>query len=363
MPTHRKHHYVPRFYLKNFATSSGRQIHLYNIPSNRNVLNASLRDQCYGSRFYGNDPSIEQALADLEEPTSAVIRDILRTQRLPKRGSKDHRTLMEFAVTQHARTPRSASNTDAMTDGMLKAAHREDPRFKDFDFEKLSFGFKNSVLLPLTVAARCVPVTFDLQLHLLVNHTATQFITSDNPVVLHNTHCQEITTRGCTGWGCAGLEVFLPLSPEVSLYAFDATIYKVANRGSQVFRVKPQDARKLNRLQWLNAQQNVLYAGDEYSSVLESENAWAKPRRRTADIGIKKAVAEDDENVGLIHAFRPGLNVKLALSFSKVRIHQRNVPEDRRGTPRQAAQNYMERDGPPIPSGIGTRGRTFRVIN
>ena len=165
MPTHRRNHYVPRFYLKNFATSSGRRIHLFNIPSGRNVLNASLRDQCYGSRFYGNDPSIEQGLADLEEATAAVFRDILRTQRLPKRGSEHHRTLMAFTVTQHARTQRSAATTDAMTDGMLKAAHREDPRFKDFDFEKRGFHFENSVLLPLAVADRDYPVTLDLHLH------------------------------------------------------------------------------------------------------------------------------------------------------------------------------------------------------
>ena len=363
MATHRKHHYVSRFYLKNFAATGGRRIHLFNIPSGRNVLNASLRDQCYGSRFYGNDPSTEQGLADLEEATAAVIRDILRTERLPKNGSEDRCTLIAFIVTQHARTQMSAATTDAMTDGMLKAAHREDPRFKDFDLEKLRFHFKNSVLLPLTVAARDYPLTLDLHLRLLVHHTATQFITSDNPVVLHNTHCQEIRTRGCIGWGCAGLEVFFPLSPEVSLYAFDAAIYKVANRRSRVYRVTPRDTRKLNRLQWLNALQNVFYAGDEYSSVLESENAWAKPRRRTAYIGINEAVAEDDETVGLIHAFKPGLKVKLALSCSKVRSDQRQMPEDRRGTPRQATQNYTERHGPPIPSGIETRGQTFRTID
>ena len=363
MPTHRRNHYVPRFYLKNFATSGGRRIHLSNIPSGRNVLNASLRDQCYGSRFYGKDPNIEHGLADLEEATAAVIRDVLGTKRLPKRGSEDHCTLMAFTVTQHNRTQMSAATTDAMTDGMLKTAYRDDPRFKDFDFEKHNFQFENSVLLPLTVAAGIYPLTLDLHLRLLVNHTATQFITSDNPVVLHNTHCQDVRTRGCIGWGCAGLEVFLPLSPEVSLYAYDAAVYKVANRWSQVCRVTPRDTRDLNRLQWLNALQNVFYAADEYSTLTESENGWAKTRRPTAYTGINEAVAEDDENVRLIHTFKPGLNVKLAWSFSIIRRHQRNVPEDRRGAPRQATQNDMDRHGPTIPSGIGTRVRTFRTID
>ena len=352
-----------RHYLRNFAATGRKRIHLFNIPSSRNVLNASLRNQCYSPRFYGDDPSIEHALAEIEGATATVIRHTLGTERLPKPGSVDHYTLMAFTVTQHARTQMSAVATDAITDGMLKAAYRGDSRIKDLDLEKLRFGFENSVLLPLTVAARNVPVTLDLQLHLLVNHTATQFITSDNPVVLHNTHCQQIRIRSCTGWGCAGLEVFLPLSPEVSLYAYDATVYKVATRWSQVTRVSPRDVLKLNRLQWLNALENVYYAGDECSSVMESESAWAKPRRPTEYIAIKKAAAEDDESDRLIHAYTPGLNMKLGLSCSKVKRRQRNVPEDRRGTPRPAIQNYMERHAPPIPPGIAARRRTFRVIN
>ena len=76
---------------------------------------------------------------------------------------------------------------------------------------------------------------------------------------------------------------------------------------------------------------------------------WSGPEEsygRAEYIAIKEAVAEDDENDRLVHAFTPGLNVKLALSCSTVRRSQRNVPEDRRGTPRPAIQNYMERHAP-----------------
>ena len=363
MATYRKHHYVPRFYLRNFAATGGRSIHLFNIPSSHNVLNASLRNQCYSSHFYGDDPIIEHALAGIEGATATVIRDILMTKRLPTPRSVDHYTLMTFTMTQRARTQMSAVTTDAMTDGMLKAAYRGDPRIKDLDIEGLKIGFKNSVLLPLRVSARMVPVTFDLQLHLLVNHTETQFITSDNPVVLHNTHCQEITIRSCTGWGCAGLEVFLPLSPEVCLYAYDAAVYKVASRRSTVTLVSPRDVLQLNRLQWINALENVYYASNECSGIMARESAWAKPRRATEYIRIKEATAEDDENDRLIHAYTPGLNMRVGLSCSSVRRRQRNVPEDRRGKPRPAVQEYIERNAPPIPPGIGERRRTFRVIN
>ena len=363
MSAYRKHHYVPRFYLRNFSVARGRSIHLFNIPSGRNVLNSSLRNQCYSSRFYGDDPSIEHALAGIEGAAATVFRDILTTKRLPTPGSIDHYTLMAFTMIQRHRTQTAAATTDVMTDKILKAVYRKDHRIKDLDLEELRIGFENSVLLPLRVSARTVPVTLDLRLHLLVNDTETQFITSDNPVVLYNTHCQKITIRSCTGWGCAGLEVFLPLSPEVCLYAYDVTVYRIANRCRRVTRVSPRDVLMLNRLQWLNAMGNVYYSANERSLAMARECAWAKPRRPTEYIVVTEALAEDNENDRLIHAYTPGLNIKLGLSFSKVRRRQRNIPEDRRGQARSADQEYIERNTPPMPSRSGARRRTFRTAN
>ena len=292
-----------------------------------------------------------------------MFRDILTTKRLPTPGSVDHYTLMAFTMIQRGRTQTAAATTDAMFDKMFKVAYCGDPRIKDLDLEELRIGFENSVLLQLRVSARMVPVTSDLQLHLLVNNTKTQFITSDNPVVLHNTHCQKITIRSCTGWGCAGLKVFLPLSPEVCLYAYDATVYKIANRYRQVTRVPPRDVLMINRLQWLSAMGNVYYSANERALAIARECAWAKPRRPTEYIAVKEAFAEDDENDQLIHAHTPGLDIKLGLSFSKVRTRQRNIPEDRRSQVRPAAQEYIERNAPPMPSRSGARRRTFQTAN
>ena len=328
-----------------------------------NVLNASIRKQCYSPRFYGDDPSIEHALAELEAATGSVIRKIIMTKRLPLIGSEDHYTLLAFMVTQRARTEMSAVTTDAMTDGILKAAYRGHPRIKDLDLEGLRIVFKNSVLLQLGVSARVLPVTFDLKLHLLVNHTETQFITSDNPVVLHNTHCREIRNRSCTGWGSSGLEVFLPLSPEICLYAYDTAVYKVVSRFRRVTRVSPRDVRQLNRLQLIHALANVYYTSDKYSRIIARESAWAQPRRVTEYIRIKEAVAEDDENDLLIHAYTPGTNMSLDLSWCKVKRKKTKCARRFRGMPRPAVLKYTHRNASPVAFDVGERTRTFRVIN
>ena len=325
------------------------------------MLNASLRNQCYSLRFYGDDPTIEHALAGIEGATATVIREILATKRLPSHGSEDHYTLMAFTMTQRARTQVAAATTDAMTDGILKIAYREDPRIKDL--QGFRIGFEKSVLLPLRVSAHMIPVSLDLRLHLLVNYTETQFITSDNPVVLYNTHCEKITIGSHTGWGCSGLEVFLPLSPEICLYAFDDAVYKVANRLRRVTRVLPRDVLQINRLQWVNALENVYYASNKCSSIIAKESSWAKPRRTTEYVRIKEAVAEDDENHRLVHAYTPTMNMTLGLSCSTVRRRQRNVPEDFRGVLRPVAQQYIVQHAPPQPLDPRERERIFRVIN
>ena len=181
--------------------------------------------------------------------------------------------------------------------------------------------------------------------------------------MLHNTHCQEITIRSCTGWGCSGLEVFLPLSPEVCLYAYDSAVYKVKGRLRRVTRVSPRDVLQLNRLQWINALENVYHASNKYSRCIARESVWAKPRRTTEYIRIKEAVAEDDENDLLIHAYTPGSSMRLALSYSSVRRRQRKVPQDLRGTIRLAAQEYLGWNAQPIQPTIGEQRRRFRVIN
>lgn len=361
MAPHRKHHYVPRFYLKNFSTARGKSIHLFNLPSNHNVLNASLRNQCYSSHFYGDDPRIEHALAGIEDAAAGVIRDIIVTKRLPSHRSSDHLTLMEFTMIQRARTQMSADTADAMIDGVLKVAYRDAPNIEDPDLDGFRIGYENPVLLPLRVAARTIPVSLDLQLHLLVNRTNTQFITSDNPVVLYNTHCKEITIRGCTGWGCSGLEVFLPLSPEICLYAYDKVVYKVSNRLRRVTSVSSRDVLQLNRLQWMNALENVYYASNECSSIMEKECAWANPKRAKEYVQIREEVAEDNERDSLIHTYAPGLNMTLELSCSTVRRRHRNMPEHLRGMPRRAVQQYLRQSSPMMPRDLGGRRRTFRV--
>ena len=50
----KKHHYVPRFYLKHFA-SSPRRINVLNLKDFKPDHDGPLKDQCYRNHLYGLD--------------------------------------------------------------------------------------------------------------------------------------------------------------------------------------------------------------------------------------------------------------------------------------------------------------------
>ena len=81
MPSNKKHHYVPRFYLKNFSCDS-RSISLFNIKAQKIVAEASLKSQCYRDYFYGKEPTIEKALGDMEVIAAQITRFIAQLKLL-----------------------------------------------------------------------------------------------------------------------------------------------------------------------------------------------------------------------------------------------------------------------------------------
>lgn len=85
----KRHHYVPHFYLKHFA-SEQRRINILNLKDLRSYRNGTLKDQCYGKHLYGLDDSIETALAKLEGFAAPVIAKTIQSFRLPVSRSDEH---------------------------------------------------------------------------------------------------------------------------------------------------------------------------------------------------------------------------------------------------------------------------------
>lgn len=192
MPHNKKHHYVPKFFLRNFSDDR-KSIGIYNIPSRRVIPNGNLDNQCYRDYFYGKQPAIEHALGGIEGAAAEVIkRCLLEKETCPPRLSPDHIVLSHFLVLQASRTTYEAEAVNEATDKFFKTVYRD----QIGDVSNCAIGYQEPVLLQLKLASEVVPIVYDLQLKLLRNETPISFVASDHPVVRHNQYYEKNTFFG-----------------------------------------------------------------------------------------------------------------------------------------------------------------------
>jgi Protein of unknown function (DUF4238) len=327
MPHNKKHHYVPKFYLRNFSPD-GRSIGIHNIPSKRTIPSGNLSNQCYRNYFYGKQPSIEHALAGIEGAAAQVIGNLLQGQKPPASLSNEHIVLSHFIVLQAARTEYEAEAEAEATDKVFKTVYREELR----DLKNYRIGFDDPILMSLRVASRAVPAVYDLRAKLLCNETDLDFVTSDNPVVRHNQYYEGNIYFGQTGWAQAGLLAFLPLSPKLLCLFYDGETYRVGGKTDSIVPIDClQDVENLNALQWLNALKNVYFAPGNAATLL-TKAAKIVSRRRSDKASVSehplasRRLPDDppDTTRSLLHEFRPSLDIRLKVKCIRLRRHPKH---------------------------------------
>ena len=142
---------------------------------------------------------------------------------LPDVESADWLSLLAFIVFQKLRTSNAAKSDDALTEYLGRLVMENHPELADLDPDSVKLRSVHSVAMPLSAAAELLPLAVDLRAHLFINTTLREFITSDDPVVLHNQYCQGITGEGVKGWNCRGLQAFWPISPRKLIVSTTAT--------------------------------------------------------------------------------------------------------------------------------------------
>ena len=128
MAANKKHHYVPRFYLRHFTTD-GRSLSLYNIERDLVVGSANLKNQCYRDYMYGKDGKQERNLSLMEGALAELLKRLLTSHLLQAPWSPDHESLCILTLLQNARTAYASDAMDEFSDKMWKKVLEKDPRF------------------------------------------------------------------------------------------------------------------------------------------------------------------------------------------------------------------------------------------
>lgn len=330
MAEKKKQHYVLKFYLKFFSIKHNQKhIKLCLKKSGEIIHQADLASQAQESYFYGKDLEREKWFGTIEDTTSIILKEVVKTKTLPKNNSDDYYWIWLFILLQAYRTRAHADEFNDIIDKTMKTAMKFESQFKDFEYDKYFFAYDDAIEKTMDILLKSLPMMRDMQIKLLLNKTTEEIITSDNPVSKYN---QFLESRkfpfGHNGMASKGLQILYPLAPDLMLLMYDPKIYKVGNRKqfSQIV-INEKDVGVLNLLTCLYANK-VLYSTNNvtdfhFEQLLENSTKFKNQKK--LELKYYDPVTNYDETKSVIvqHHKTPYM-LNLNLSFVKQTQHAKS---------------------------------------
>lgn len=262
----KRQHYVPQFVLRNFSRD-GATTSLMVLGSSKRVETAPINRQCYEPYFYGSDQVMERSFAAEEDKIAALLGDMSHP-RLAGFSGDDLKALRTFAHYQRARTRGAAEHLSnfaaefvkSTVRGTMQLNHVQDLRPENIDL--VDIRLKDAQNESIWQAAKSLPATLDLAVKFITTERTRGFVISDHPVAAYNQFAEHHPRLRhyptATGLVLKGLQLFMPLSPSVTLAVYDPGTYEYGGK-SLVCRAGPSDTQLLNRIQAISAWECFFY--------------------------------------------------------------------------------------------------------
>lgn len=327
----KRQHYVPRFLLRNFSPDQ-RRISLFILERRRRVDDAGLKEQCYRDYFYGREPDLEDALAEMEGEAARLLVDA-DPDRLESLTTRDLFRLKRFVFYQQMRTASAADHLDEMLDGFMKALLASNPdfheRYSKEDLDLIRVRWTDAPLQALATAERHMPLLLDLDLRFLVSGAPNQFVISDHPVVAYNQflehHRYYREMPGHTAIALKGVQLVMPVRPHLAIIVYDPSTYAIGSSKRRVCGIGKKDVSRINAMQAANAQTCIYFRADGFDATTLDEladahktfspflkpNAVATPIQERPDGGLSNFIAQSPGGL------RMGLKLSLAQDINR----------------------------------------------
>jgi len=265
----RKQHYIPQFILRNFSPDKKKKtINVFNLVDNSfDLVDDSnvdeklimLKNRFQKEFFYDTDNIIENFLeAKIETPASEVIKSIVKENNFDL--SLDEKSkLFSFISSLLSRTPEALNQADDMLNSNLNEIVRELFSLNNMDediTEKVKFVFNDQNLISfLALDGASKHLAFnDLELAFVVNKSTTDFYISDHPIFSYNWFYRKLFHPEVTSIFAKGLQIFFPISYNLTLCLYDPKTYKYGRRNEKVIEIEnSNDVDILNSFQISNA--------------------------------------------------------------------------------------------------------------
>jgi len=218
----KKQHYVPQFLLRNFAIGKKLKAKLWVLDKRKaSVFQASVRDVGHENMFYAYNGEagtveFESVMDKLDTKAAEVIQDIVAKQRLP--GPVQNIVWLSYCVAaQMLRTPVIRRNMDNFRDIIVQRFGKEIV-YQEDSRPIADYGPEDSKLSSIRLLRDVPNFAKMLQEKVWILCEAPEnapFIIADNPVSRHNMIDRGL--RGNLGLKNDGIEVYMPISPRLSL--------------------------------------------------------------------------------------------------------------------------------------------------
>ena len=319
MPENKRHHYVPRFYLKRFS-KDGKSICLFNLKSRKKIESANLKNQCYKKYFYGKDRVFEYELSQIESTVANILKHIDQNELLPPPTSQEYIFLTLFLLIQHARTKYATEALDEMTDKLMKHILHPEAEENGINLEELKIGLNNVPQFSIATIAIIYPIILDLHYKFLINSTNVEFITSDNPVVLYNQFMSFRKYGSNTGLATKGLQIFFPIDPWKLILLYDSEVYKVGNDKEHTIEIiNPKDIHQINKLQICSCLENIYFRDPDFNAEALYKSVLPYLRKSKITIDSYPQYEKDNPKSELLITSRVDVRTNLKLTFIKIK--------------------------------------------
>lgn len=326
MAEKKNQHFVPKVHLKFFSTDDEQKRITIWLPRHDKVMSdASIRDQCSKSYFYGKDLRIENFFNSPEGMFGSVVGQLAETQ---EANSEALETLLFLWLLQHIRAERAITEHLVMMSTMqdkITLGQEENDDLNEWFGPPM--GVPEAMEMALDSARDYFDNISDLRCVLLINRTKTGFVMSDNPAVSSNKLVlKRFMKYRNWGLGSAGLYVYMPLTPQLGFLAFDRHVYELIDRNGKVCPLGEKDVIALNQLVYLfSSNVVVLPPFGNSTKIVESlkEVDAAKPE---STMRVNVAVKDEEQNFEGSSRYSVASDEEFASATQGGLIHLESVP-------------------------------------
>ena len=256
----KRHHYVPRTYLRPFCDAGGR-LHIYRKDAPETPLHQSPDCAAFRNHYYAqplpqggiDSNTLENFFSHVESKWPAIVERIVT--RADIQGDLEH--IYNFIGLQRARVPASRDATEAMYAQSVKstlrgldAAGKLPPIPVGYenilDLVEISIDPHQSIYGMLGTIRGAGEVMSRMRMGVLQNTTESPFLTSDNPVVWFDPSVSDTDLRPYVLQPDGPVTLIFPVTPRFLIYGSSSIDSQISASGFGT--VELRDAAKVDRI-------------------------------------------------------------------------------------------------------------------